>query len=1185
VGDGVLQLAQSFGGTGRFRLVRELGAGGMGVVYEAFDRETLTPVALKTLRRAQPEALVQLKREFRAIQDLAHPNLVTLGELIEHEGNWFFTMELVDGVDFISWVRPTQHPASPTAYAPTLLGSDADASESVACEVRGRPHEQRLRAALPQLASAIDALHRAHLVHRDIKPSNVLVTRDGRVVLLDLGLVAGAYDTDDERLAGTIAYMAPEQAAAQAVGPEADWWAFGAMLFEALTGRLPHEGAALEVMAAKQANVPPNTRSLSPESPTDLDELCMALLRLQPAERLRGMEILRRLGVSSGSSPVSLPPSLCIGRRAELSWLEHAFKRSEAGRATCVVIHGESGIGKSWLARHFCEQLAERRSDVLVLAGRCYERERVAYKAFDGVMDALGRQLGRLPQAEARSLAGPDVALISRLFPSFRLLQPEATSLPDTRDASELRPRAFAAVRDLFKRVARWRPVVLRIDDLHWADADSRALATAMLGGRAPPPLMLVCTQRDQQPALDLASVETMLLHLERLGEPDSRELATRLLGGASSELAARVALESRGHPLFLKELAHHALIAGRSEAATLDAALMERITGLDARVRRLLELVCFAGAPLQQGVAMHAADLGRSEALGVFGQLRAAHLVRTTGARDSDTIEPYHDRIRETLEPHLVGEPRKALARALAVALELHCSDDAERLSNYWRAAGDRRRAAVHATCAAERAAASLAFDRAARWYREALVLGPPPWLSHRLRLGLGQALANAGRGAEAARALLSATKGASAAESLDLQRRAAEQLLRAGHIDEGVSTLAAVLERIDMPLTNTPQRALASLAWRRAKLRLRGLSFARRDASQLSAEQLTRVDTCWSVAGCFAFVDTVRGTDFQTRHLLLALRAGEPFRVARALATEAGYSAIRGRRARRRTELLLSRASRLADELDDPHALGFARGAAGIAAYLEGRWLDARDRCDDAVEIFRRRCTGASWELDSVELYALFARAYLGELRELGERTERALSDARNRGDLYALTNLHTAHSTLAQIAHGEPQAVKAGVDEALAKWSPSGYHLQHFWGLLAHTNADLYLGDPTKARRRWAQALPALERSLLLRVQVIRIEALHARARVALALGLRDEANQYARRLEREDAPHAAALAAAIRGDREQLRSALDGFRRAGMAAHQACVALQLGESDPWFAREEVRDPERFARMLVP
>jgi len=147
---------------GRFEILRPVGRGGMGVVYEALDRERGGRVALKTLQYASADGLLRFKNEFRALQDVQHPNLVRFGELIEDGGQWWLTMELVEGTPFVDHVRPG-----------------------------GRLDERRLRAALPQLAAALHALHAHRLVHRDVKPHNVLVSSAGRVVLLDFGLVAG----------------------------------------------------------------------------------------------------------------------------------------------------------------------------------------------------------------------------------------------------------------------------------------------------------------------------------------------------------------------------------------------------------------------------------------------------------------------------------------------------------------------------------------------------------------------------------------------------------------------------------------------------------------------------------------------------------------------------------------------------------------------------------------------------------------------------------------------------------------------------------------------------------------------------------------------------------------------------------------------------------------------------------
>jgi serine/threonine protein kinase len=148
-----------FSGTDRFQVLRCLGAGGMGVVYEAFDKERNARVALKTLRSMSPEGLLRFKREFRDFLDLTHPNLISLGELFSEGRDWFFTMELVDGASFLDWVRPGTH--EPPALPPL--------------------DPARLRPALAQLVEGVMALHAVEKVHRDIKPSNVLVSAGGPI--------------------------------------------------------------------------------------------------------------------------------------------------------------------------------------------------------------------------------------------------------------------------------------------------------------------------------------------------------------------------------------------------------------------------------------------------------------------------------------------------------------------------------------------------------------------------------------------------------------------------------------------------------------------------------------------------------------------------------------------------------------------------------------------------------------------------------------------------------------------------------------------------------------------------------------------------------------------------------------------------------------------------------------------
>ncbi len=118
-------------------------------------------------------------------------------------------------------------------------------------------------------------------------------------------------------------------------------------------------------------------------------------------------------------------------------------------------------------------------------------------------------------------------------------------------------------------------------------------------------------------------------------------------------------------------------------------------------------------------------------------------------------------------------------------------------------------------------------------------------------------------------------------------------------------------------------------------------------------------------------SLADPIRGNEFHSRQLLLALRAGEPYRVARALAMEAGYSAMAGGRSRQRTDRLLQSAAALAERIENPHAIGFTMSVAGIAAGIEGRWSDARELTLKAGAMLRERCRAVAWEIDNSNYY----------------------------------------------------------------------------------------------------------------------------------------------------------------------------------------------------------------------
>ena len=984
----------SFTGTERFVVERCLGSGGFGTVYQAYDRLRRAPVALKILHHADPASLLALKREFRSLADLSHPNLVSLYELLTEQDLWFITMEHIKGSEFVGYIdgaTPTPAAADTRALAETRAATERLTAANIIVAPRPlRPpltpvNLERLDVALRQLAAGLTYLHGEGRLHRDIKPSNVLVTEEGRVVLLDFGLVTELESFSSGAqvdFAGTPAYMAPLRETGAPFTPADDWYSVGVMLFESLTGTLPFTGSLFEILQAKSADDAPSPRALVPSVPAHIDQLCGALLSRDPARRLDAAATLMRdstRGAVPKAAALAVPRSRIplVGRAAHLEALNQAYRDSGSGQAVTVYVHGSSGMGKTALVRAFLRSLP---SEAVILSGRCFERESVPYKALDSVVDGLSDYLRGLASAQVKEVLPADVLALARVFPVLRRI--EAVDRAKHRvleipDALELRRRAFAAFRELMRRLAQQHPVVLFIDDLQWGDEDSAALLAELLRQPNAPLFLLIATYRSEEvnssaalrrllPANQDVGPAVRFVAVTELTNDESKELTAMLQsrGTAAAMPADAVLREAGGNPFLLTQLVQHAHHHGTPGVAlTLDEVIHDRVMALPAPPRRLLEVLSVFGQPLDQEVANRAARI-ESGAMEAVSLLRAQHLSRIRVRDQREELETYHDRIRETVVAHLSPEQVRDHHRSLADTFLSLPDPDPEVLSVHLLGAGDDVRAARYSVAAADRASDKLAFDRAARLYRLAIDLDPSMARNERcaIEVKLGDALASAGRGGQAAAAYLAAAAAAAdPRHQLELRRRAAEQQLRSGQIDDGFDTIRSVLAAIGMSLAKSPQRALLSMLWQRLKIRLRGLGFVERQVDEVSPEDLMRIDTCWSVAMGLGIVDNIRGADFQGRHLLLALNAGEPYRIARALSMEVAYAVVPGgRRARERSRRLGEMAQTLAERVNHPQALGLVSLTRGTAASLQGDYRTALELCEKAEQILDERCTG---------------------------------------------------------------------------------------------------------------------------------------------------------------------------------------------------------------------------------
>lgn len=875
----------SFELTERYELIREVGRGLMGVVFEVLDRQTGQPVAAKLLTHARPVDADQFRRVFEAIGRLDHPHLARTFRLIEHDKADFFVEQFIDGTDLLTYLRqpatteelealetreaqaeegitdtdevppsgpievdpnfepdtgetsgedvgetgddadgemsgetggetsgeqlspasdaededsielipPTQSSRSATetvelvelAERQSSAGDEGSAAEIVeqiaseASEVQEQTLDLvllRLERVLPQLVDALEHLHRFRKQHGNLKPTNILVDRSGRCLLTDYGLLQGlelldegsvdaggkanAEATDDtvagivvstgappeEALRATYAYRAPEALSLDEASAQADLYALGCVLFEAISGRRPFEGSPEELRAQHLEAEPASLSELEPHCPASWADIIHGLLDKKPSRR-PSLSDVRELVEYSESYAVGIPPSAVPEQefffgRSELvdDILAEAKRCYQRKRLGVSILRGPAGVGKTAISQAV-SYLASRRG-WLVLTGKCYNRESLIYQGWDEIAAQLAGIFQELPE-EHRAKADACRRQAASLFPILRF---EDDPPPPSLDRLD----AIDSFRNLLRRLSSQRPLLLLMDDLHWASWDTSALLLDLIGE----PHGLRCTVlgtwlEDKADAhhpllewIDTAPSPVRWLDVAGFSKDEAREYVISAGSHLSIQDQRRVLKRGEFNPLLLEELIHHTRSAAPDEeleppslvpsedapvSKKLTEVLETRIEGLTRRERFVLEVLSVASIPLPGAIIATILDEEFHSGKSVDNTARDS-INRLLETRFIEAVESHHwdiaytvshnyyrglilGKLRDQRYAHLCGRIADGVRRCWPAAEELRFE--------YLLRAGQNRDAADAALRAASAAEERFAYNRAAKLWR----------------------------------------------------------------------------------------------------------------------------------------------------------------------------------------------------------------------------------------------------------------------------------------------------------------------------------------------------------------------------------------------------------------------------------------------------------------------------------
>ncbi len=794
---------------GRYRVKRFLGQGGRKRVYLSDDTATGTEVALALFDTEGVGAAIQARtrREAEAMRKLGdHPQVVTVLDTGEEDGNPFIVSRYMPGGDV----------------------------EGLLAAAGGRLEVQRAVEIAADVTRALEHTHARGVVHRDLKPANVWIDDDGHARLGDFGLATteARSRVSGGTLVGTVAYLPPEQALGEASGPQSDLYSLGALLYEMLSGQPPFPGDDAVSIISQHLHADPVTPSRhNPEVPEALDRVVLALLAKRPEERpANAAEARERMLAALEEKPAevadqpranpleSLAGGVFVGRERELERLREAVDGALAGRGSLQLLVGEPGIGKTRAA----EELATyaRVSGARVYWGRCREDEGApAYWPWVQAIRSYARDAD--PVALAWQL-GAGAAEVAQLIPEVAEkldVEPAKGS-----DSEEARFRLFDSVTTLMLGAARDRPIVLVLDDLHWADEPSLLLLRFAARELASSGLLILGTYRD----VELGRHHPLARMLGEIsGIEGSRRIPLKglsvgaveryleMTAGAPAPVGLAEAVQERtdGNPFFVGEvvrlLASEGNLTSGGSAAELQIpqgvreVIGRRLDRLSDETNATLRVAAVIGRDFDEELVWRVADMQPEQLMTAATEAIAERLVTDL----SDGHYSFaHALVRDTLYEELSPPKRSAVHERTGVAIEEICGGNVdERLGelahHFLEAAprGDLAKAIDYAQRAGEQDMEQLAYEDAVDVYGRALEVlelmdEPDEGLRCSLLLSLGGAEAKSARVADARDAFERAADSARRLDDADSLVGAAigiAMMSDAGRLDEKLLAL----------------------------------------------------------------------------------------------------------------------------------------------------------------------------------------------------------------------------------------------------------------------------------------------------------------------------------------------------------------------------------------------------------